>query len=105
VRPGTGREAGLGHAGSDLFNAATMFGFTRTSCPSSREAGEGETGNRSRGWPGPCRERRACRLIRSREMIKSLQACAYRFVGRGAAENNYVPDSGVFVVTELVFAR
>ena len=22
-----------------------------------REAGEGETGNRSRGWPGPCRER------------------------------------------------
>jgi len=23
----------------------------------SREAGEGETGNRSRGWPGPCWER------------------------------------------------
>jgi len=23
----------------------------------SREAGEGETGNRSRNWPGPCRER------------------------------------------------
>ena len=64
MRPGTGREAGLGHAG------ATRQG-----------------------------------LIDSREMIKSLQVCAYKFAGRGKTENNYVSDSGVFVVAGSAFAR
>jgi hypothetical protein len=36
-------------------------------------------------------------------MIKSLQVYAYSFVGGGKAENNYIPDSVAFVVTELVF--
>jgi len=34
-----------------------------------------------------------------------LRTCAYRFAGRGKTENNYVPDSEVFVVTERVFVR
>jgi hypothetical protein len=45
VRPGTGREAGLGQAGG----RATLEQFAG--------AGEGEAANRSIGWPGPCRER------------------------------------------------
>ena len=38
-------------------------------------------------------------------MLKSLQAQAYKFSGGDAVENNYVPDSEVFVVMELVFGR